>query len=305
MMKFKRGVALLITLLFIMAITVSIGIGFKYVNDATKELSKEKFLYQSKIIIEDILNILKRSDELNNAFKDNSVNGLYVFLREYEHIPFSSADVDVSIQIKSARAKFNINNLSDTNGSVNIIKSDALREYFSRYGVNNFYVDILLDNMMGIQKDNTYNSDIFIKKPYLFRDYIASRKHLKQINDFYKELYHDDYLKNIKFEQLFYFSEKRDTAIDVNYASAELWEMILGATKERALQLVAGSGNYTDLQSLNLSDEEVDALNRFKISYFEPYLYIIVEIMRNNEKAKVSFEYNVEAKKGFDFTYEI
>jgi hypothetical protein len=112
-------------------------------------------------------------------------------------------------------------------------------------------------------------------------------------------------LKNIKFEQIFYFSEKRDTAIDVNYASAELWEMILGATKERALQLVAGSGNYTDLQSLNLSDEEVDALNRFKISYFEPYLYIIVEIMRNNEKAKVSFEYNVEAKKGFDFTYEI
>jgi len=305
MLRFKRGIALLITLLFIVAITVSIGLGLKYINNASKEVEKENFLYQSKIIVEDILSILKNSQELANIAKENSTDELYAFLSQTQTIPLNTDDLDINIQITSARSKFNVNNLMDTNKTINVKSTEILREYFAKYMINNSYVDILLDNMGGILKDNSYNSDIFNQKPYLFRDYIASRKHLLEINDFYMKSYHENSLKNIDFDKLFYFSDKRDIAIDLNYASLEVWEMLLGIDKERAKQLILSAGAYTKIENLALTKEEKDSLSNFKVSYFEPYIYVVVEIIQNDEKAKVSFEYNIINKEGSNFTYEI
>lgn len=299
----KTGIALLITLLFIMAISVSIGVGLKYVNDASAEVENENFLFQSRVVTDDIINLLRESKELEALAKDDSIEGLFIFLSQSGFIPFEIADLKVSIEIGSARAKFNPNRLSDGNNSIEVNKVDALKEYISRYQVNHTYVDILLDTMN--PKNTSYYSSIFDENPYLFREYITSYAHLEEINNFYTQTHYDNSLKNIDFEKLFYPSPDRDTKIDLNYATPDVWEMILGVDKERAEQLTLGSGSYTDLESLALNEEEIKSLSRFDVSYFEPSLDIRLHISKDDKTADIRFEYDIKNKQGLNFSYAI
>jgi len=299
----KKGIALLITLLFIMAISVSIGIGLKYVNDASAEVENENFLLQSRVVTDDIINLLKNSREMEALAKNDSAEGLFIFLSQSGFIPFEIVNLKVSMEIDSARAKFNPNTLSDGNNTIDLKRVDALKEYMSRYNINHTYVDILLDNML--PENTSYNSSIFDENPYLFRDYIASDAHLEEINDFYTQTYYDNSLKNVDFEKLFYVSPDRHTKIDLNYATAEVWEMILGVDKPRAEQLSLGGGSYSDLESLGLGEEERKSLSRFEVSYFEPSLDIRLHISKDDKSADIRFEYDINNKKGLNFSYAI
>lgn len=299
----KKGIALLITLLFIMAISVSIGVGLKYVNDASAEVENENFLFQSRVVTDDIINLLKNSQEMEALAKDDSVEGLFVFLSQSGFIPFEIVNLKVSMEIDSARAKFNPNTLSDGNNTIDLKRVDALKEYVSRYKINHTYVDILLDNML--PENTSYNSSIFDENPYLFRDYIASDAHLEEINDFYTQTYYDNSLKNVDFEKLFYVSPDRHTKIDLNYATTEVWEMILGVDKPRAEELSLGGGSYSDLESLGLGEEERKSLSRFEVSYFEPSLDIRLHISKDDKSADIRFEYDIKNKKGLNFSYAI
>lgn len=299
----KKGIALLITLLFIMAISVSIGTGLKYVNDTSAEVENENFLFQSSVITDDILTLLKNSKELDVLVKDASVEGLFLFLSQSSFIPFEISDLKISMEISSARAKFNPNTLAGDDNTVGLKKIDALKEYMQKYRVNHIYVDILLDNMR--PESLSYTSSIFDENPTLFREYIASDAHLEKINDFYTQTYYDNNLKNIDLQKLFYPSPDRQTKIDLNYATPEVWEMILGVDKKRAKQLSLGGGSYFDLESLDLNEDEIQALSRFEVSYFEPNLDISLNIRKDDKSAHIRFEYDMTTKQGLNFSYDI
>jgi len=305
MVRKKKGIALLITLIFIIAITASIGIGLKYVNDASDETKSDGFLFQNRVIVKDFLEILKTSTELDEIAKNKSPEGLYNFLLRSENIQLNSSGVDINIEITSARAKINPNTFMDKNNTINKEKIEIVKQYFANYMLNDTYVEILLDNMNGIKKDNSYRTGIFNEKPYLFRDYIASKEHLYEINDFYEKAYYENSLKNINFDNLFYFTQDRGTIIDINYATAEVWEMILGVNRERAIFLASGTGSYIDEPSLSLSDEESLKLKQFKFSYFEPYLNVNIKVSNFGNKSEINFIYNLENKKGSEFNYDI
>jgi len=304
----KNAIALLITMLFIMAITVSMGIGLKYVNEASNEVGSENFMLQTSVILDDVLTLLKTSKELNAIVEDGSGDAFYMFLAQSEFIPFESSGIKISLSLKSARAKLNPNILVDANKSVNLEKVNALRQYFSNKMINQSYVDFLIDNMSNIKEDFSYNSDIFNDKPYLFRDYISSYEHLDEINDFYEKTFHENSLKNVDFKNLFYFSADTNSSIDANYATAEVWELMLGCDKLRAEQLTLEAGSYTDEKSLNLSDDEKDKLFVFQdLLKYEAqfFLAVSVEIMQNTQSAKINFEYDIRNHKGYNFNYEI
>ena len=146
---------------------------------------------------------------------------------------------------------------------------------------------------------------IFDENPYLFRDYIASAKHLKVINNYYTKEYNDNGLKNIDFNELFYYSKDRNMTIDLNYATTQVWELLLGCSQERAEMLKAGGGFYSDLESLNLNADEKEMLANFKTSYFEPIVQIELDIRQNKQHSKIIFEYDIQNKKGSNFAYEI
>lgn len=301
----RNAIALLITMFFIIAITISLGIGMKYVNSASNEVQNENSILQTTTIINDVLNILKTSQELELVFEEDSPETLYTYLAQNGFMQFESSGIMLSVQLGSARAKFNPNSLNDGNNTIDMQKIKALQEYVSKNMVNPVYVDIILDSMGGIKEDSSYYSNIFNEKPYLFREYISSIKHFEELNDFYTQTYYDNSLKNINFEELFYFSGDRNNSIDVNYATSEVWELILGTTKQRAKQLVQSAGNYTDLESLSLNQDEESAISKFQISYFEPYLDVKIKLKHNSKISNIRFEYNIKNKKGSNFSYDI
>ncbi len=297
MQRGRSAIALLITLMFVIVITVAIGYGLKQVNDATKIVKQEQSLYQKNIIVEDILNILNNSSDLQAAMSNSESFSL--LLSQASFIPFEYGDVTILMKIKSARAKFNPAMLSNAT-------SVQLRKFLVNYNINSQYVDILLDNVRGIKVDNSYNTSIFDEHPYLFRDYIASAKHLEIINAYYAKEYNDNALSNVDFNQLFYYTDDTNISIDLNYATTEVWEFMLGCSHERAEVLNANGGFYTELKDLNLNDDEKKILKTsFKTSFFQPIVQIELEITLNGEYSKMSFEYDIQKKKGSNFAYEI
>lgn len=303
MQNMRKGVALLITVLFIMAITLAIGVGLRQVKEASLHVENASFLLQTNTLLEDVLNILKDSKELEIIATEKSSLGFFAFLSSVSFIPFESSGLKVSIEIKSARAKLNPNSLLD--GSAQLARVEALEKYLSKKMLNPQYVTLLLDITGGIKEDNSYNSAIFNEKPTLFRDYIVSQKHLEEVNDFYMKTYHDNTLKNIDFTNIFYFSQDKKSKIDLNYASSEVWEILLGCDETRARELTLGAGGYTTLDDLDLSDAERAALFKFDTTFFEPFLDVVVHIAQNSASAKIKFEYNISTKKGYNFAYEI
>ena len=297
MQRSKNAIALLITVMFVIVITVAIGISLKQINLATQEVKDETFMYQSSIIIEDVLKILHDSPELKAVTDSNSSLDLYTFLAEAAYIPFNSSGIEIVLEVKSARGKFNPKQL-------NAVRADRLREYLSYKSINSEYVNLLLDSVSGVKIDNSYNSALFDTHPSLFRDFIASKEHLEVINDFYTKEYNDNALKNVDFDTLFYYGDT-NTTIDVNYASAELWELMTGVNKERAETLFAGGGSYENDEALGLSETELSRLKEFNYTFHEPYLFVNIAILRDNSRAKITFEYDVKKNKGSNFVYDI
>ena len=292
----RRAIALLITVFFIMLITLSVGAGLKYINNASKSMQSEQFILQSAMILDDVLVLLKSSEELS---KIASSDELAIFLAESSFIPFESNGVSVVIEISSARDRINPNTL------ITKPRLDAFKNYLILKMVNTEYADMLSDVIGGIKEDMSYNTDIFNQKPYLFRDYMASSKHLEELNDSYLKRYHESSLQNIDTDKLFYISTDKNSSLDLNLAAPSAWELMLGCDEGRAEVLSSGGGTYTALDDLGLSEPEKIALNEFKTSFFEPYVYVKIEITQKDSTANIAFEYDIQSKKGSNFVFEV
>lgn len=298
MQRSREAIALLITVMFVIVITVAIGFGLRLTKEATQELKTEAFIYQSNLLVEDILKILQNSPDLATIGDTNSSEALFIFLSTASFIPLQSQGVSVTISLESARAKFPLVALTPE-------RAEFLREFVSRKNINPSYVEILLDAMSKIKEDRSYNSAIFDENPSLFRDYIATKEHLEQVNDYYARTYNENVTKNIDFEKLFSFTQDANASIDLNFANAQVWEFLLQSAPERALILEERRGFYTDIASLELSQEEQERVEKFQISFFEPILLVTLEMREDESVARVIFEYDIKKKKGSNFVYEI
>lgn len=301
----RSAIALMITIFFVMAISLSLGLALKQVKDARGDIQKQDFLLQTNIILEDVLNILKNSAELEAAATAESPEILYLMLSQAAFIPFEHSGIAITLELKSARAKFNVNSLVDEKGTVNENRKNALINYLALYEVNQEYANILLDNISQVKEETYYNSGIFDEKPTLFRDYIVSEKHIDEINAYYMSYYNENSVSKLKFAELFNFSKDTKTKIDLNYASQETWRLLIGCEELRAEELSLGGGAYTAITDLDLSAEEIVSLGYFDTSYYEPFLDIRVEVREGAMSAKIQFEYDIKTKKGSNFVYEI
>ena len=292
----KRGIALLVTVFFIMLITISVGVGLKYIKEGKNSINEEQFLFQSAMILDDALRMLKSSPELEQV---TTAIDMSTFLLTSEIIPFESNGIEVIIEFSSARSKINPNILKNT------VSLDAFKNFLITRGVSTVYADFLFDSMSGIREDQTYTTEIFNKNPEMFRDYIASQKHLEAINDLYINTYHDINLKSMNTKDFFYVSPDTNSSIDLNFATAQTYEILLACDAYRAEALSIDERVREKIEDLQLSDEEKINLARFQTSFFEPYLDVTIDIRQNNHSSHIIFEYNVKSKKGFHFVFEV
>lgn len=298
MQKQRSAIALLVTIMFVMLISVAIGYGLRQINRASKELKEEQSLYQNSMILSDILEILQNSRMLTKIAKSGSVDALHSFLSSRGFYSLDIGGQKLLVTITSACSRLNINALND-------VTEPFYREYFSKKMLDGSYIDFLRSFMSQNKVQNEYNNVIFSSQTDVFREYIASKKHLQKINSLYIKEYHNENLKDIAFDELFCYGSDSNRSVDLNYATTAVWELIVGASPERAAALVAGEGSYKKLQDLHLSELESRKLAKFQTSFFEPYLEVTIEVIGDEGISKMSFEYAIKTKRGYDFVLEI
>ena len=310
----QRGIALLITLFFIISITLAVGIGLKQVNEARDEIEKENFMIQSSVILDDVLKILKKMSKEYDVKNDANGEGFYTFLEESAFIPFESSGVKSSIEISSARSKLNVNAIADVN---NTNTEEALVEYFQSRMIDLEYIDMLFDVIKGKRVEPPYRTNIFYEKPLLFKDsnnYISSYENLKEINEFYKLSYHDNKIDKINFKNLFYFSADSNYTLDFNCITSSVKEVI--RPNDNTIVVDDGIQDEENMQQssncnidfcASLSKTEKKELETKYNGTCKPQrnINVVVEVMQHKQRAKIMFEYNMDSKKGSNFVYEL
>jgi len=294
----RRGVALLITLFFIIAITAAVGVSLMNLKKSGEELHEARFLLQSGAVVEDVLALMKETDKLGAV---SDADTLSVFLFSAGFIPLELKELLVKIEITSAMGHVNINTLAASKEL-----QQALIEYMVRFNVQDAYYmsDLLIDCMGGYKE--VYKTNIFDEMPELYRERIVSKRHFKKVIDFYVRERHDNAVNKLPWDELIRFDDNNITAVDANYITPALWQMYIpGLEEERAFELASGEGTYYALKDIGLSPEESAKLAKFKLTFFQPIVRMDIEILENNSSAHMAFDYDLSTKKGKHFEFGI
>lgn len=294
----RRGVALLITIFFIIAITAAVGVSLMNLRKSGEELHQARFLLQTGAVLDDVLAMMREADKLGAVTDAETLN---VFLLTAGFIPLELKGVLVKIEMTSAMGRININALKSSQPF-----QQALIEYMVRFNVQDaiYMNDLLLDCMSG-PKD-VYKTNIFDEMPELYRERIVSKKHFDQIVDFYTRERHDNAVIKLPWKELIRFDDDNATAIDANYITPALWQVLIpGLDEERAMELASGEVIYNTLQDIDLQEEDRVRLSTFSPSFYQPVVHMEIEILENNSSANVAFDYDLTAKKGKHFEFGI
>ena len=298
MMPKRGGIALLITLFFIIALTAAIGISLTNLQKSGEELHETRFMLQSAAIVEDVIILMKEADKLGVV---TDTNTLGIFLLSAGFIPLELKELLVKIEITSAMGRVNINSLSRSKEY-----REAFLAYMARYNVQDpYYMIDLLQDCMGGKKD-VYKTNIFDELPELYHERIVSRRHLNKIIDFYTQERHDNAVATMAWHDLVRFDESNVSAIDANYVTPALWQLLLPTLDdEKAVELSDAGGMYSAVEDLSLGQDEEAELKKFKLSFFEPVVQVDIVVLENNTTAHIVFDYDITKKKGNHFEFGI
>jgi len=294
----RRGVALLITLFFIIAITAAVGVSLMNLKKSGDELHEARFLLQSSAVVEDIIALMGEADKLGVVSDAESLN---IFLLTAGFIPLELKELLVKIEITSAMGHVNINTLSRSTEL-----QQALIEYMSRLNVQDAYYmnDLILDCTGGHKE--VYKTNIFDEMPELYRERIVSKRHFEKVIDFYVRERHDNTVANLLWVELVRFDDSNVTRVDANYITPALWQMFLPNLDEQILlDLSSGAVTYMSLDDLDLSPDDRTRLAKFNLSFYEPIVHMDIEVFENNSSAHIAFDYDLSTKKGKHFEFGI
>ena len=301
----RRGVALLITLVIVMLMTIVIGLSMQTLDNAKGIVEKERFMIQSASIVEDVLTMFRNSPEINAVVDDNTSLSLFTLLNTASMIPFESEGYRVLISLSSARGKLNINVFSENNTTRVQQRRIRLENFLAGIGFGEDLYNYIIDSQSGVKEDGSYRSDLFYNDPTLYRDAIVSSKQMDKILLNYEKKDGIDPFSKLDFDKIFFYDKDRGTKLDLNYATPEVWELVAGVDPQRAKILSENAGAYQSLDDLGLSNEEKHLLDLFDYSFFEPVIAVHIDILKEKIAGAIEFEYDLKKRKAKRFVYEI
>lgn len=285
----RSGIALLITLFFIMAITVAVGVSLTQFKEGRTHLDKQRFMVQCSAVLSDVVSLLQTAPMINEV---SDADSLKMLLDSGGLIPLEADGLQLLIRVKSARGTLNINTLAASEPF-----QQALNAYLLRYNVQDvtYLNDLLIDSMRGEQP--SYRTELFYEKPWLYREGIADRRHFEQLLDYYVQTRFDESVKKVPWEALVHFGNSNTSGVDANYVSSELWKLMLPDIQDEKAQLLAeGLEVYRELKDLELGDEDIKRLGNYGIEFYKPVLGVELTVVQAEEEAKIIFEYTIDAK---------
>jgi len=293
----RRGIILLITLFFIIAITVLFGISLQQNSRLLTVLEREQFLLQRSAIIEDTLRILQKNPNID-LIKD--AMSMDLFLSTASFIPVEVQGLEILLSLSAHDGRANINALSDS-----VALQNSLKEYLLRFEVQDvdYFVDLLLD--ASSKKKEQFLTDYYEAYPYRYHEQMYSETELQQLIDFYEYSRHDNHIEKVPFKALFRYDDANNTLIDANYMKAPLWQMLLpDITPERAKTLEERLSVYEKESDLQVNDAQLSRLKSFNVAFFSPRLFVELEMNENNSSSLMHFMYDLQRKKAGEFTFD-
>jgi len=302
----RRGIVLLITLFFIMAITMVLGVSLTQLKKGQDQLERTRMMAQSAIVLEDAMAMIK---EYSSEIDTNDSGQIDMLIGFAYPTPFplplpATSEVQGTLGFESADSRLNINMLA---------RSKPLQELFRAY-CSEFYIAdpdylirLLADASSG--EKELYDTDLFDTMPWLYRERIVDMAHLQMLLDHYVLNYRDGNVYRIPWERLFRFGEREnDALLDIAYVSAELWHFLAPQLSEEAIQTLVdnGTGNYDD----NLSALDPDILETLKQAGLTlapaPRIAVTLNLFGSGDaQARIRFEYDLKTHLAQRFDYAL
>jgi len=300
----RRGIALLITIAFVLVIMAIIGMMLGTVQSSQKSVSQKKVLIQSDILLSNMLGILKSaSGDINDS----------VMLDIFLSMPFvfdnSSHGISVDIAFRSNARVVNVNWLVLDKNSTNKrdpFEPEPLNQYIEEYlerilTVYNVSDTILLLSMIADTIDE--DTDERISGSEIVRDNldfmqskIYNMHHFEQILYAYKQKTLDFSVDKIPWQSLISFDNDK---IDFNYINPAVLQFVLEGLDAESIRLLTTHKDsvFTTIDDLPFSTEDKEKLKKMKIVFFDPNLRTTMRIQSTGAALQVALNYNLKTKR--------
>ena len=294
----RRAIALMVTLFFIMAISVVVGVSLLLVKKGRTVASGYTMLAQSALALEDVLAWIESSAAVKHVSDPVTFGQM---IDAMAAVPLEIEGVHVTVRVEGAGGAVNINALS---ASPDL--QERFRQYLARHHVKDtdYLIDLLLDCMEGDKPH--YRTTIIDANPQLYRERIAGIGHLEQILAFYSQERYDPAAMQLDWQALVRFDEHNATSVDLNQISAEALGMLLPRSPHAAIEaMLANRLPYESFDALPLDDEAKAQLQDLGGVFYLPHLRISLAISTPTERAEIVFDYDLETRRVRMVTYAI
>ena len=287
----RKSIALLVTLFFILSISVVVSYILEIQTRSFELLETSKDITQLQALSLDIKKIIKKIPQINDI---NSSEDLADFLDNFSQIPLLiSDDLVANIEISSAASKININLFSKWTAKQKEIFLNYLQ---NRYQLSQpqFFLDIIQD--LTTNKKNYYPlTPILNDNPKFGKSGIYDFDEFMIAVDYYIKNSLDFHILNVPWRKIITFSGNE---IDLNQMDKELWYLFLPNRGEDEIENLK-SNIYEKIDDVDISDEEKKILKSFNVKTFVPKIDIKIEI----KNKKIEFEYDISKKKIISYRF--
>ncbi len=293
----RHGIALMITLFFIIAITAAVGISLSQFTQAKLSRNDNGFLVQTAVILDDVMTFVRNDARINSVEDAKSMASLVQYA---SLIPIKSNGLEVTVRVNSAYHAPNINTLGHSK-----VLQEALKDYCYANQVRDveYLLDLLRDSM---DAEDGPRTNLLDTLPWMRHERIADMDHLQQILDYYVLNRRDDSVNAIAWREIVRFDEQNSTAMDLNQLSPEAWRLVAPAMiDEKVKHLVRYRGNFESYADLELDEDTQEKIEALDGRFYMPVLHIALDIRQADNKAVIEFEYEIETKKARIIKYEV
>jgi len=288
----RKGIALLITIGFIVILTALIAYIFTLSNRAFEEVNNIQKRDQGQLLFSDVKKLL---DSYANEIEDD--NDFSNFLSGTPPFYDGKSGLGLEVEIKPLSDKININSIL-INKKVNKNIVQFLQNVCETYNIldPSFFTSLILDTIDEDTLEREALSEISLHKIKYPNGSIYDKNQFKALENYYADVAQDKNIFSVPWEQLIYFGGKNSSIVDCDRVSKEML-FLLGLDSE----------NFAGCSDLNSSKENREIALKYNLKKFskENNYDILVKMYYqiNSIKDRASFIYDMKTKrvKSFEF----
>ncbi len=290
-MKIKRGIALLITVVMLAALSMLVLKSYNISGKFIKDNDTIRVLAQSNRLFLDSRKIFESNfKDLNDtqAFK-------YLFLKPFV-IP--SNTFKVTFIFNPVDNRVNINKIL-YNSKIDKEIYSLLENILISYNVedSDFFLKIVLDTIDKDEEERVYGSEISKQDQFFSNGEIYSKEEWIQIIDYYAQSRDDKNIYKIPWSEYIGF---KGNSIDINFASLQLIKFLLpNQTVDQAFK----DKYYNSFKDLSVDKERENILKKIGVVFDTSRVLAKIKYDNFDKNIDISYIYDIKYRSASDIKY--